>query len=278
MAKLAAPDEEKVKPASTFDAHMLGGQNDEFVFGNALYHNLGDGKFEEISDRMGVENYWPWGTSVADLNADGWQDIFITASMNFPFRYGINSVLLNDHGEKFRDAEFLLGVEPRRGGRTRKPWFDVDCSGPGRDRQLCEGRTGKVMLTGTLGSRSSVIFDLDGDGDLDIVTNEFNDHPQVLISDLAQRRRIHYLEIGLVGRKSNRNGLGAWVRVTAGGKTYMQYNDGKSGYLSQSILPLYFGLGSAASVEKIEVDWPSGKKQVVTSGIKANSRMKITEE
>ena len=123
-----------------------------------------------------------------------------------------------------------------------------------------------------------MIFDLDGDGDLDIVTNDFNDHPQVLISDLAQRRKIHYLKIDLVGRKSNRNGLGAWVRVTAGGKTYTQYNDGKSGYLSQSILPLYFGLGSAAAVEKIEVDWPSGKKQVVTSGIKANSRMKITEE
>ena len=278
MAKLASPDEEKLKPKSTYGAHMLGGEDDEFIFGNALYHNLGDGKFEEVSDKMGVENYWPWGTSVADLNADGWQDIFITSSMNFPFRYGVNSLLLNDQGEKFRDAEFLLGVEPRRGGRTRKPWFDVDCSGPGRGRPMCEGRTGKVMLTGTVGSRSSVIFDLDGDGDLDIVTNEFNDHPQVLISDLAQRKKIHYLEIDLVGRKSNRNGLGAWVRVTAGGKTYTQYNDGKSGYLSQSILPLYFGLGSAAKVEKIEVDWPSGKKQVVTSGIRENSRMKITEE
>ncbi len=278
MAKLATLEEEKLKPASTYSAHMLGGENDEFIFGNALYHNLGDGKFEEISDKMGVENYWPWGTSVADLNADGWQDIFISSSMNFPFRYGINSLLLNDQGEKFRDAEFLLGVEPRRGGRTRKPWFEIDCSGPGRGRPVCEGRTGPLVLTGTVGSRSSIIFDLDGDGDLDIVTNEFNDHPQVLISDLAQRRKIHYLEIDLAGRKSNRNGLGAWVRVTAGGKTYTQYNDGKSGYLSQSILPLYFGLGSAATVEKIEVDWPSGKKQVVTSGIKANSRMKITEE
>ena len=76
------------------------------------------GKFEEVSDAMGVENYWPWGLSAGDLNADGFQDIFITASMNFPFRYGINSLLLNDRGKIFRDSEFILGVEPRRDGRT----------------------------------------------------------------------------------------------------------------------------------------------------------------
>ena len=62
---------------------FLQGDENEFIFGNALYHNLGGGKFEEISDRMGVENYWPWGPSVGDLNADGWQDVFIAASMNF---------------------------------------------------------------------------------------------------------------------------------------------------------------------------------------------------
>jgi hypothetical protein len=99
----------------------------------------------------------------------------------------------------------------------------------------------------------------------------------VLVSDLAQRHPIHYLKVVLVGKKSNRNGLGAWVRVTAGGKTYTQYNDGKSGYLSQSLLPLYFGLGKAAAVDRIEVDWPSGKRQVVTSGIKPNSRMRLVE-
>ena len=94
-----------------------------------------------------------------------------------------------------------------------------------------------------LGSRSSVMFDLDGDGDLDIVTNDFNSAPQVLVSDLAQRRQIHWLKVALVGTVSNRNGLGATVRVSAGGRVLTQWNDGKSGYLSQSVLPLYFGLG-----------------------------------
>ena len=70
----------------------------------------------------------------------------------------------------------------------------------------------------TLGTRSSVMFDLDGDGDLDIVTNEFNSAPQVLVSNLAQRRPVHWLGVALTGTASNRNGLGAAVRVRAGGQ------------------------------------------------------------
>ena len=64
--------------------------------------NLGGGRFEEVSDRMGAENYWPWGVSVGDINADGWDDVFITSGMGFPFRYGINTMLLNDRGAEVR--------------------------------------------------------------------------------------------------------------------------------------------------------------------------------
>ena len=129
----------------------------------------------------------------------------------------------------------------------------------------------------TRSSRSSVMFDLDNDGDLDIVTNDFNSAPQVLISDLAQKQSIHWLKVVLVGTHSNRNGLGATVRVHTAGQTYTKYNDGKSGYLSQSILPLYFGLGDATHVERVEVDWPAGKKQVVTSGLRENAVLRIVE-
>jgi len=278
MSAAQSIEEEKKKSKMAWNAATLGGNGGESsIFGNAFFHNLGGGKFEEISDALGVEDYWPWGPSIGDLNADGYEDIFIAASMNYPFHYAIDSVLLNDRGKKFRDAEFLVGVEPRRDGKTEGPAFDLDCSGGDKDLKLCEGRTGKFTVMGALGTRSAVIFDIDGDGDLDIVTNELNSVPQVLVSDLAAKKKIHWAKIDLVGTKSNRNGLGATVRLTAGGQTYTRYNDGKSGYLSQSILPLYFGLGDATSISKIEVVWPSGKRQALTANLKADSRIRITE-
>jgi hypothetical protein len=278
----AAPADEKKKAPKPQPEDFLMGPKSSFVFGNSLYHNLGGGKFEEVSDRMGVENYWPWGPSIGDLNADGWDDIFIASSMNFPFRYGINSVLLNNRGQKFLDAEFIVGVEPRRGGRTDTPWFELDCSTlpANAEKYLkdpCKGRTGKITVMSALGSRSAVIFDLDNDGDLDIVTNDFNSPPQVFASNLSERRTIHWLKVKLIGTTSNRDGLGATVRVTSGGRTFMKYNDGKSGYLSQSSLPLYFGLGDASKVERVEVDWPSGHKQVVTNDLPVNDVLQIRE-
>ncbi len=279
MSQEVGPNEEKLKSVMTWtDEHLQGGANN--IFGNAFYHNRGEGKFEEVSDLVGAENYWPWGFSTGDLNADGFEDVFIAASMNFPFRYGVNTVLLNNRGEAFLDSEFILGVEPRREGKTHKPWFDLDCSGADRGHSLCQRRelTGKVTVMGTLGSRASVIFDLDGDGDLDIVTNEFNSEPQVLISNLAEKKPIHFVQVQLTGKKSNRDGLGATVKVHAGPAVYTKVNDGKSGYLSQSRMPLYFGLGEAKKVDKIEVLWPSGTKQTVSEGIAVDSLVEIVEE
>ena len=67
------------------------------------------------------------------------------------------------------------------------------------------------------------------------------------------------------------------MRVRAGGRLFIRYHDGKSGYLSQSALPLYFGLGDAAEVDRIEVDWPSGRKHVVEKGTWVNDTLRITE-
>ncbi len=257
------------------DAFLQDASNN--IFGNAFYENRGARPLVEVSEALGVETYWPWGVSVGDLNADGYEDVFVTAGMGYPFRYAVNSVLLNDGGRRFFDAEFLVGVEPRADQRFMKDMFTLDADGRDKGHPRGEGRAGLMTVRGATSSRSSVLLDLDDDGDLDIVTNEMNDRPMVLISDLAGRHPIHFLKVKLRGVTSNRDGLGATVKVYAGGKIQTRYSDGKSGYLAQSSLPLYFGLGETPVVEKVEVLWPSRKKQTVTQGIPANGVMVIQE-
>jgi hypothetical protein len=248
----------------------------KLIFGNALYLRNAEGGFDEVSQQANAETFWPWGPSVGDLNADGYDDAFITSGMGFPLRYSINNVLLNDGGKRFVDAEFLVGVEPR--AEIEQEFFTLDCSGEDKTNMLCYHKSGNLNVRGAASSRSSVVADIDDDGDLDIVTAEYHDLPQVLISNLSAKKKIHFVKIKLVGTKSNREGLGATIRVKSGGRTLTQYNDGKSGYLSQSLLPLYFGLGEATSIDAIEVTWPSGTKQSVTSGLAINNKqIEVTE-
>ena len=261
---------------ATVAARMIPEGKDRFLFGNDLFANRGRGRFEETSTSVGVETYWPWGPSVDDFNADGWEDIFIAAGMNFPFRYGINSLLLNEAGRRFLPSEFVVGVEPRPNGATQQVWFTLECGGGDAGNPLCDAcskpgvahmcrldQAGHLTMMGSLGSRSSVALDLDNDGDVDTVTNEFNGRPQVLINDLAQRhpQAVHSLQVRV-------RTLGAQVTVVLpDGRRILKVFDGKSGYLSQSDLPLYFGLGSADHAAAIEVRWPSGRKQTVTGPI-----------
>jgi enediyne biosynthesis protein E4 len=273
--------QEKLKtPRHKFpDSYLRSPASTAIILGNGLYEKQESNRFREVSDKVNVENYWPWGHSAGDLNADGFQDLFIASSMNMPFRYQTNSLLLNDRGRTFVDAEFILGVEPRSGGRIATPWFELNGSGSDAHHEAAQGHKGRVVVWAALGSRSSVLFDLDQDGDLDIVTSDFNSPPMVLVSNLAERNAdLHFLKIRLQGTRSNRDGLGAKIRVTAGDQVCTQVHDGQSGYLSQSALPLYFGLGTAASIDHISIEWPSGGRQELKGPVAVNRLLVVVEE
>lgn len=252
------------------------------IFGNAFYRNDGGGKFTEISDQIGVENYWPWGPTSGDLNADGFEDLFVASSMAYPFRYHINSVFLNQNGTGFIDSEYMLGVEPRRKNIISKPWFEIDCETENKEHLVCVNSNTKTssrtIVWGALGSRSSAVFDMDQDGDQDIITLEFNHAPMVLMSDLSDKTNINFVKIDLTGTRSNRDGIGAMVKVYAGGDVYTKVNDGKSGYLAQSTAPLYFGLGDHTKIDKIDVIWPSGTQQTIENVMELNALMEIKEQ
>lgn len=276
MAENVDLPREKLKMTKHYPESFLQ-TNGQSLFGNSFFRNDGNGKFTEISDLIGAENWWPWGLSTGDLNADGFEDVFIASSMNYPFRYAVNSVLLNDKGRGLLDSEYVLGVEPRKHGITAAPWFEINCSGRDAGGQLCGQTRGRRVIWSALGTRSSALFDLDDDGDLDIVTLEFNQPPLVLLSDLSARTDLRFVKVKLRGRSSNRSGVGALVRVFAGVDVYTKRNDGKSGYLAQSSYPLYFGLGDHDEIDKIEVTWPSGRIQVVERDVRTNRLIEITE-
>jgi enediyne biosynthesis protein E4 len=276
MSQTIPPEQEKLKSTMKWPVSFRG-TGKTSIWGNSFFLKDGPNRFREVSDEIGAENYCPWGPSVGDLNADGFDDAFIASGMNYPERYMINSVKLNDGGRRFVDAEFVLGIEPRAGG-VSTPFFELDASGKDRNHKDAQGETGRIAIWGARGTRSSAIFDVDGDGDLDIVTNEFNAAPMVLISNLAEKTQVRYVAVKLTGSSSNRNGLGAVVKVTAGGATYTKAFDGNSGYLSHGLYPLYFGLGAAQAIDGIEVQWPSGKKQTVSGPFGMNSTIEVREQ
>jgi hypothetical protein len=276
MSAPIGPEREKMKSEMKWPVSFRGSGKTS-IWGNSFFLKEGPSKFREVSDAIGAENYCPWGPSIGDLNADGFDDVFIASGMNYPERYMLNSVKLNDRGKRFIDAEFVLNIEPRRDGLVTR-WFELDASGRDKDHRDAAGATGRISIWGARGTRSAVMFDLDRDGDLDIVTNEFNTPPMVLVSNLSEKTRVRFVEVKLTGTSSNRDGLGAVVKVSAGGSTYTKVLDGNSGYLSHSLYPLYFGLGAAESVDGIEVLWPSGRKQSVAGPVKINSVVDVKEQ
>jgi hypothetical protein len=107
--------------------------------------------------------------------------------------------------------------------------------------------------------RGSAFADIDGDGDLDVVLAQIAGPPLLIRNDQQLHR--HWLRLKLVGTKSNRDAIGAWVMVRAGGQTQSRQVMPTRSYLSQSELPLTFGLGNADKVDEVEITWPDGRKR-----------------
>jgi enediyne biosynthesis protein E4 len=115
---------------------------------------------------------------------------------------------------------------------------------------------------------------------LDLVLNNNNETPVLYLNNL--RKSGNSVELKLVGSASNRDAIGACVRLTAGGKTMMRQVEAGSGYASQMMLPLHFGLGKAERVDGIEIRWPSGEVQRIegeqlTTVMKEKRQIRITE-
>jgi hypothetical protein len=109
--------------------------------------------------------------------------------------------------------------------------------------------------------RGAAYADIDGDGDLDVVLTQTGGAPLILRNDQALDR--HWLRVTLRGPDANRQGIGAWIELTAGDVTQRRQVMPTRSYLSQVELPVTFGLGDATSIDRLEVVWPDGTRQSV---------------
>jgi hypothetical protein len=211
---------------------------DTVVFGNTFFKNLGGGKFEERSDRAGLETFWPWGIATGDFDNDGFEDVFVPSGMGYPFFYWPNVLMMNNGNETFTDHARAEGIEPPPGGIYQ----EAPISGKPAARS----------------SRAAAVADFTNTGRLDVVVNNFNDYPYFFQNQFPRR---NYIEFRLRGTKSNRDAVGAIVRLHADGAVMTRQVSPASGYLAQSSKTVHFGLADRARVDRVEIRWPGGKRR-----------------
>jgi hypothetical protein len=208
----------------------------------SLYHNNHDGTFTPVIDSVGLglnTQYLGWGTMFVDVDNDGWPDILSVNGHVYP------EVDTADLGSTYREPRLLYWNQGK--GKFK----DISAqSGPG--------------ITEPLSSRGMAVADFWNEGRMSAVVNDIDDKPLLLVNLVANTNR--WLGLSLQGTKSNRDGIGARATVFSSGHRWVQEVRSGSSYISSSDLRLHFGLGSNATVDYIDVLWPSGLEEQFVGG------------
>jgi hypothetical protein len=228
-----------------------------FGEGFPLYKNLGDGQFQDVTATAGLgaltSRSTAWGVGIFDFDNDGNKDLFTAnadildnamelAHRPFPLP---NRVFRNKGGLNFEDVSAKAGAS-----------FQVPAP-----------------------HRGAAFGDLNNDGRIDAVVSVLNGPPEIWMNRSGNQNtanRNHWILLKLVGVKSNRDGLGTKIKVTTSLGT--QYNQATTAvsYNSSSDKRVHFGLGSATVIERMDLTWPSGIKQVLKN-VKADQILTVTE-
>jgi hypothetical protein len=280
------------------------------VLGNFLFHNDGSGNFQEVGLLTGMAYnvdgmaLGSMGVDCGDYDNDGWLDLFQTAySLDLPVLY--RNTAMGFFEDVTRIAGAGIGDYPHVNWGTGFVDFNNDGH---RDLFLANGHlqdnvhlysdstayevrnslllnmgNGKFVdvsrdsgdgLLPEKSSRGVGLDDLTNDGLIDVVILNSRTGPTILRNDTHNDHR--WLQVRLRGVRSNRDGVGAHVRVTAGGRTQLAEVHSGRGYQSHFGTRLHFGLGTANRVERIEVRWIGGGVDLIEN-VKTNQKIVITE-
>jgi hypothetical protein len=219
-----------------FDLHVTNFSHDY----NTLYRNSGAGYFLDVSFAAGVAEpsylFLGWGSGFQDFDRDGFLDIFVANGHVYP------EVAKEEIESDYAQRSLLF-------------------------RNLGGGQFAEVGLSAglerPLAGRGVAFGDFDDDGDVDVFVTHMNGRPVLYRNETETSR--HWIGLGLIGRKSARDALGAKVTVVTGGLRQVREVRSGGSYLSQSDSRVFFGLGAHDRVDKIEIRWPTGRVQEIAS-------------
>lgn len=205
---------------------------------NVLYHNDGKGNFDDVTIRtgLGVETrYVGWGAGIADLDNDGFPDLFVATGSVYP------------------EVEKKNPAYP-----FRTPRLVFRNLGDGRFEELIEEAGPGVSDSHP--SRGCAFGDFDNDGDVDVLIWNMNEPPSLLRNDVTGSA--HWLKVQLVGVKSNRSAIGSRVTARYGNRLQAQEVTAQSSFYSANDKRLHFGLG-AETIAHLTIRWTNGQTETI---------------
>jgi len=237
---------------------------------NMLWHNNGDGTFSDLSKETGTCNtLWGWAAKFGDFDNDGWQDIFVVNGLRSAGKENYIPVLVNmiiTPNIDFTDVRNwpAIGGMTWSGYQKKKLFHNLKT-------QSFKEISAEAGVDNEMDGRGIGLGDFDNDGRLDFLQSNA-DQVGLLYRGVSENAG-NWVELKLVGTKSNRDAIGARVSLKAEGNTLIREVNGGNGYSSQSSTRLHFGIGAADKLDPVEIRWPSGRIEKVAVPVNKISRI-----